>query len=106
TFDIMKYGATPDGITLNSKFITDAIDACYRNGGGTVLIPKGMWITGPLVPRSNVNLHLALGAMLQFSDNSSDYSLVKTNWEGLDAIRVQSPVYAVDAENIAITGRG
>src|SRR6187200_266658 len=106
TFNIVKYGAKPDGVTLNSKSITDAIEACYRNGGGTVLIPKGIWLTGPLVLRSNVNLHIALGAVVQFSDNTNDYTLVKTNWEGLDAIRVQSPIYAADAENVGVTGRG
>ncbi|MEJ1237758.1 glycoside hydrolase family 28 protein [Chryseolinea sp. T2] len=106
TFDIRKYGAKEDGLTLNTKPITDAIAACSRNGGGVVLVPKGLWITGPLVLSSNVNLYVAAGAVLQFSDNTDDYGLIRTNWEGLDAIRVQSPLYAADAENIAITGRG
>jgi len=106
TFNIVKYGAKPDGITLNSKAITSAIDACHQSGGGTVLIPKGLWISGPLNLKSNVNLHLEEGAVLQFSDNPNDYPLVKTNWEGVEAIRAHSPIYAIDVENIAITGKG
>src|SRR4051812_12806624 len=93
TFNITKYGAEPDGITLATKAINQAITVCAQSGGGTVLIPKGFWITGPLTLKSNVNLHLASGCVLQFSTNTTDYPLVKTNWEGLDAIRAQSPIY-------------
>lgn len=106
TFNIVKYNAKNDGITLNSKAINDAIEACHVAGGGTVLIPKGFWLTGPVTLKSNINLHLDKGAVLQFSNNSNDYPLVKTNWEGLDAIRVQSPISAFDVENIAVTGEG
>ena len=56
--------------------------------------------------KDHVNLHVAAGAVLQFSDNPDDYPLIKTNWEGLDAIRAQAPIYGVDLENIAITGKG
>lgn len=106
TFNILNYDAKADAITLNTRAIQAAIDACSTKGGGTILIPKGLWLTGPLLLKSNVNLHIAGGAVLQFSENSNDYPLVKTNWEGVDAIRAHSPLYAVNAENIAITGSG
>jgi DNA sulfur modification protein DndE len=106
TFNIVTYGAKSDGIALNTASIQQAIDACNQSGGGTVLVPKGFWVTGPVNLKSNVNLHVADGAVLQFSNNPKDFPLVKTNWEGLDAIRAHSPIYAVDAENIAITGKG
>ncbi len=106
TFNIVAYGAKPDGITLNSKAIQQAIEVCSQSGGGTVLIPKGFWLTGPITLKSNVNLHLAKNSVLQFSNNTGDYQLVKTNWEGLEAIRCESPIYAKDVENIAITGAG
>ena len=105
TFNIIDFGAKP-GITLNTKPIEQAITKCHESGGGTVLIPKGFWLTGPLMLKNNVNLHVAAGAVLQFSDNSDDYPLVKTNWEGLDAIRAHSPISGVDLENIGITGKG
>jgi DNA sulfur modification protein DndE len=106
TFNIIKYGAKNDGVFLNSVAINQAIDECSAQGGGTVLIPEGFWLSGPIVIKSNVNLHLSKGALLQFSDNYDDYPLVKTSWEGLDAIRCQSPISATGATNIAITGGG
>jgi DNA sulfur modification protein DndE len=106
TFNIKDFGAKADGHTINTKAIQDAMAACTKVGGGTVLIPKGFWITGPIKLNSNINLHISEGAVLQFSSDTDQYPLVKTNWEGLDAIRAHSPIYAIDAENIAITGKG
>ncbi len=106
TFSIVQYGAKADGITLNSKSINDAITACSNNGGGVVYIPSGLWMTGPVVLKSNVNLHLAANAVLQFTTDFDQYPLVKTTYEGLEAMRCQAPIWAVGQENIAITGKG
>jgi DNA sulfur modification protein DndE len=106
TFSIVAYGAKSDGVTLNTSAINSAITTCHEHGGGTVVVPAGFWLTGPLELKSNVNFHVAEGAVLQFSDNPEDYPLIRTNWEGLEAIRSHPPVYAHDAENIAITGKG
>jgi DNA sulfur modification protein DndE len=106
SFNIVQYNAKADGITLNTTAIEKAITACHSNGGGVVVVPKGFWLTGPIILKSNVNLHLKEGAVIQFSDNPDHYPLFKTNWEGVDAIRCQSPIYGIDLENIAITGKG
>jgi len=106
TFNIINYGAKADGITLNTKSINGEIIACNKSGGGIVLIPKGFWITGPIVLLSNVNLCLAKDALLQFTDDKTQYKLSEGNYEGLPAYRNQSPISAIDAENIAITGNG
>ncbi|HEY0732695.1 MAG TPA: glycoside hydrolase family 28 protein, partial [Chitinophagaceae bacterium] len=95
-----------DGITLNTKAINDAIDACNQKGGGVVLIPTGMWLTGPVELKSNVNLHLQKNAILQFTKYRSQYKLIAGNWEGLPQMRNQSPISATNATNIAITGAG
>src|SRR5688572_4947357 len=58
TFHILHYGAIADGITLNTKSINKAIVACNKKGGGVVLISGGMWLTGPIEMKSNVNLHI------------------------------------------------
>lgn len=105
-FPINRYGARADGRTINTKSIQAAIDACHNKGGGTVIVPSGLWISGPIVLRSNVNLHLAENAWLQFTSDRSAYSLVEGNWEGQPAVRNQSPLSATNAENIAITGKG
>jgi polygalacturonase len=106
TFSIVKFGAIADGITLNTKSINAAIDACHKKGGGVVVVPAGLWLTGPVVLQSNVNLHLKKNATLQFTDDKSQYPLVKGNWEGLQQMRNQSPISATNATNIGITGYG
>ncbi len=106
TVSIVKFGAKPDGVTLNTKSINDAIDATSKKGGGVVLIPQGLWLTGPLVLKSNVNLHLQRNAFLNFTSDFAQYKLIETNWEGLRAVRNQSPISATNATNIAITGFG
>ena len=105
TFNITKYGAVADGQTLNTDAFRKAIDACSQRGG-VVLVPRGLWLTGPIQLKSNVNLHVQRGALVQFSSRLSDFQLVKTNWEGEDAVRNQSPISGFDLENIAITGQG
>ena len=106
SFYITKYGAKPDGSTLNTTSINDAITDCSKKGGGVVVIPSGFWLTGPLELKSNVNLHLQKNALLQFTKDFNQYKLVAGNWEGLAQMRNQSPILATNATNIAITGFG
>jgi len=106
TFNIEQYGAVADGQTLNTQAFQKAIAACAAGGGGTVQVPAGLWLTGPIVLQNNVNLHLATGALVQFTADHLQYPLVKTTWEGEDAIRSQAPISGVGLTNIAITGNG
>lgn len=106
SFNIIKYGAKSDGVFLNTTAINKAIIACSQKGGGVVVIPAGLWLTGPVVLKSNVNLHLQKNALLQFSNDFAQYSIVEGNWEGVPQMRNQSPVSATKAQNIAITGFG
>jgi polygalacturonase len=71
-----------------------------------VVVPAGLWVTGPLVLKSNVNLHLQKGALLQFTKDKNQYQLVEGNWEGIPQMRNQSPISATNATNIGITGFG
>lgn len=106
TFDITKWGAISDGVTLNTKSINEAITQCNAKGGGVVLVPNGLWLTGPVEMKSNVNLHLEKNATLLFTKDKSQYGLIESNWEGVPAVRNQSPIWGNDLENIAITGKG
>ena len=105
TFNLAQYGAVADGQILNTEAFRKAIEAC-AGAGGTVLVPRGLWLTGPIVLKSNVNLHLATGALVQFTADRRQYPLIKTTWEGEEAIRSQAPISGVDLTNIAITGTG
>jgi polygalacturonase len=106
SFNIIKYGAIADGKTLNTKRINDAIIACNKKGGGVVVIPPGLWLTGPVELLSNVNLYLQKNTLLQFTNDLDQYKLVEGNWEGVAQMRNQSPLSATNATNIAITGFG
>ncbi|KQN37906.1 glycoside hydrolase [Pedobacter sp. Leaf41] len=106
TTSIVSFGAKGDGVSLNTESINKAIAAVSQKGGGVVLIPGGLWLTGPIELKSNVNLHLKRDALLQFTDDFNQYKLVEGNWEGQPAWRNQSPISGFDLENIAITGSG
>lgn len=103
---ITEFGAVPDGITLNTKAFNDAINHVYEKGGGTVIVPEGLWLTGPIEMRSNVNLYTEYNALVYFSEDHSLYPIIETSFEGLDTRRCQSPISAWYCENIAITGHG
>lgn len=105
-FDIRDYGAVEGGFVSNTEAINRAVQAAFASGGGRVLIPAGMWLTGPIRLLSNVELHTECGAFVQFSYNPEEYPLTAANYEGTSRIRARSPLYAVDAENIGITGSG
>lgn len=106
-FLIADYGAVAGGEVSNTEAIARAIEACNKAGGGRVVVPHGEWLTGPIHLLSNVNLHLAEGATLRFTDNPSDYlPAVMTSWEGMECYNYSPLVYAFECENIAITGTG
>ncbi|GAB3821946.1 glycoside hydrolase family 28 protein [Pontibacter rugosus] len=103
---ITDFGAVGDGMTKNTQAFERAIAAVAAKGGGKVVIPRGMWVTGPIVMKSNINLHAENGAMVIFSKDFDDYPLIKTSFEGLDTYRCQSPISGRDLVNVAITGPG
>lgn len=106
TVRITAYGATPDGHTLNTEAIHKAIDAVNKKGGGVVLVPAGLWMTGPIVMKSNINLHLSENATLLFTPDKTQYALTEGFYEGKSAARNQSPISGINLENVAITGKG
>jgi hypothetical protein len=104
--NLTDFGAVPDGRMLNTAAFAAAIDAVAAQGGGRVVVPPGLWRTGPIVLKSRVELRVERGALVQFSDNLEDYPLVETNFEGRGAWRCQSPISGAKLEDIAITGEG
>jgi polygalacturonase len=103
---IIDFGAVGDGKTLNTEAINNAIGHVAENGGGRVIVPAGIWLTGPVVLQSNINLHTEQGSLILFSSDFDHYSLIETSFEGLVTYRNESPISALGAENIAITGKG
>ena len=108
TFYITDFGAKPHNEAEPChEAINQAITACSLAGGGTVVVPKGTFFTGPITLKSNVNLHVSEGATLKFStDQSLYFPGVITRWEGIDCYNARPLIYAYGETNIAITGKG
>ncbi|MFV0566482.1 MAG: glycoside hydrolase family 28 protein [Flavobacteriaceae bacterium] len=107
TFSILDFGAVADGVTSNTMAIKQAIDSCNSIGGGKVIIPEGNFLTGPIILKSNVNLHLEKGAAVLFSTNHNDYlPVVHTSYEGVELMNYSPLIYAYKQSNIAVTGAG
>ncbi len=105
--DIRNHGAVSDGSTSNTAAIAAAISACAAAGGGRVLIPAGVWVTGPIHWRSRIEIHLAEGAELRFSQRHDDYlPVVRQQRGGIGCMNYSPFLYAVDCEDIALTGPG
>ena len=109
-YSIADYGAKPDGKTLCTAAVQSAIDACARAGGGRVTVPAGIWLTGTVWLKSNVELHLSHGATLLASTDLADYNgedaypqnfgCLNEGWVGKHLI------IAHEADNVALTGTG
>ncbi len=108
SFCITEYGALCGVVNAktNMKAINRAIEETSEIGGGHVIIPKGIWHSGPIELKSNVDLHLEKGAVLLFVKNKEDYPVIKRDYEGQIRLRAKSPISADDCTNIAITGDG
>jgi polygalacturonase len=106
TVSITQYGGVAGGNVKNTEAFKKAIEYLSKKGGGKLVVPRGMWLTGPIELKSNINLHVEEGAFIVFSKDKNDYPLVDVSFEGLNTIRCQSPISARNATNIAITGKG
>src|SRR5450755_4144333 len=73
TYNIINYGAKPDGKTCNTAAIQQAVNDCHRNGGGKIIIPAGIFVTGTIRLYSNMNLYLEPGSVLSGSEHDKDY---------------------------------
>jgi len=104
--NVNRFGAIGDAHTLDTAAIQTAIDSCHEQGGGTVWVPAGQYVTGTIFLRDNITLHLDAGAVLLGSTRRDDYPVLSNRWQGK-----QQPAYAPliageNLQNIAILGRG
>ncbi|WP_159520288.1 glycoside hydrolase family 28 protein [Sunxiuqinia indica] len=107
SFNILDHGATNQGKQKITDIIDHTIELACKEGGGTIYFPAGEYLTGPIVLKSNITIHLEAGATLKFSDDFNDYlPMVQSRWEGIDVVNFSPLFYAFEAENITITGRG
>ena len=104
--NITIYGGIGDGLVLNTDAFAKAMKSLSAKGGGHLIVPPGVWLTGPIVFCSNIDLHLEKGALILFTTDISQYPIVNANYEGQETRRCQSPVSGQNLQNISITGEG
>ena len=105
-YNIKDFGAVDDAKTINTKIIAEVITTCAENGGGTVYVPAGVFLSGSIVLKSNVHLFLDAGAILSFVPDVNEYPVVQSRWEGVKRDVYSSCIYAENEENISLTGYG
>jgi len=103
---ITDYGAVSDSNIINTEAIQTAIDQCAADGGGTIVIPAGTYVTGAVFFKQGVNLEIQADGVLKGTTNMADYKLVQTRWEGEERIWVSALVNVFDMTDFRLTGSG
>lgn len=103
---VSDFGGVGDGIAMNTDAFKSAIEHLVSLGGGRVVVPEGIWLTGPVTLKDNIELHVTSNAVILFSPDRDLYPVIETVFEGLDTKRCIAPINADGAKNIAITGGG
>ena len=103
---LADFGAVGDGATLNTAAFDRALVSLSEKGGGTLVVPPGIWFTGPVRLRSHVRLHLEAGALIQFSRDHTLYPMYVSDARGEKSVDTLSPIYGEKLVDIAITGAG
>jgi len=106
TFNVREHGAAGDGQTLDSPAIQSAIDTCAEQGGGTIFLPAGQYLAGSLFLRNNISLYLDSGAAILGSENSKDYPIVHSRWEGKHQDTYAPLITGENLNNISVIGLG
>ena len=97
TVSILDYGAQADGATLNTEAFRKAIDGLAKLGGGHVIVPEGLFLTGPVVLKDGVDLHLERGAVVMLSPDKADF---------LNGDSIRPGISASKRHDVSITGEG
>lgn len=107
SFSVLDFGAVGDGLSLNTEAIQNTIDSCSSSGGGCIYFPPGNFISGTIILKDNVSLHLQKGAVLSGSANIEDYPELKTSYRYYsDEWSTKSLIFAYNVKNISICGEG
>ncbi|MEP0366988.1 MAG: glycosyl hydrolase family 28 protein [Cyclobacteriaceae bacterium] len=107
-YNVRDYGAIGSGENLESEFIQKAVDAAHGNGGGTVYVPAGTYLSGTIILKSNVRLYVENGARILGSTDRNDYLTITPDFPSRtnDLYVNRSIIYAEDESNVSIEGKG
>ena len=105
-FVITDYGAKSDTSVMNTAAIQKTIDECSAKGGGTVVVPKGTFVSGAIFLKKNVSLTIEKDGVLKGSANQADYPQIQTRWEGEERLWTSAFINAIGVDGIQLTGEG
>ncbi|WP_088102791.1 glycoside hydrolase family 28 protein [Halalkalibacter urbisdiaboli] len=105
-FDITEFGAKGDAVTDNSSAFATAIEECSKQGGGTVVVPAGTYVTGPITLKSHMTLQVEAGATVLFKHDFEAYPAVKTRWSGYECYGFHPLIFGENLTNVSIKGEG
>ncbi len=106
TVTLEQFGGIGDGVFNNSGAFAKVFFTLKRNGGGTLKITEGVWLTGPLDLSSDTVIDISEKAEIRFIDDYNYYCPVFTRWEGVECFAMHPQIYANGEKNITITGKG
>lgn len=105
-FYVNDYGALPDGKTLNTKSIQQAIDACASEGGGIVSFLPGRYLTGSIYLKEGVHFMIPGDVTLLGSTNINDYPEIDTRIAGIEIVWPSALINVLNQQNVMISGDG
>lgn len=105
TVSLVDYGGKGDGYTLNTEAFARAFEDLEKQGGGHLVVPEGVWLTGPIALRSNIDLHVVKNAIILFSPDKTLYPILPPD-EGTGGQLCTPPISATHIANFSITGEG
>lgn len=103
---LTDFGAVSNGSTLCTDAFDKAMKSLAQKGGGRLVVPLGIWLTGPIQFENNCELHVETGALILFTADFDAYPTVEATYEGQKSTRKMSPLWAYEKHDIAITGKG
>ena len=106
TISILDFGGVGDGGTMNTESFAKAMKHLAQKGGGKLVVPAGIWLTGPIQFENCTELHVEQGALVLFTTDFDEYPIVTSIYEGNTAQKKMSPLWAYEKHDVAITGTG
>ena len=106
TVALTDFGGVGDGQTLNTQAFADAMRHLSEKGGGHLIVPEGLWLTGPVGLESNTDLHIVRNAVVVLVADRARFPLVEGDYGGKPTLKYQSPIHARGKRNVSITGGG
>lgn len=106
TYLVTNFGVKDDSTTIQTEQLQAVIDLAHEEGGGVLVIPKGVFLSGALFFKQNTHLHIQEGGVIKGSDNIIDFPLIDTRIEGVCMMYFAALINADGVDGFTITGEG